>query len=223
MTDKKLMGRPTIEPHLKKNPISPRLPQWLIDWMDDQDEPRSILIERAMCQYYDICAPVHSNELSLTDDLTQLGTIIGNNLLNKGITKFNEWATALINELESKGISLEQIKPYVKKWYLQAQDDLTDEQLDLVDDVKTVRSTDIDNLVDETFDQPISLKVKAILQESLMSLPKYQQMNKVKQKDELIALVKLVAREEKALNQVGVPLVEAQSQAIRTILTSSLI
>jgi len=176
-----------------------------------------------MSEYYQICTPVHRNELSLTDDLAQLGTSIGNNLLNKGITKFNEWATALINELESKDISLEQIKPYVKKWYLQAQDDLTDEQLGLIDDVKTVRATDIDNLVDETFEQPISLKVKAILQESLMSLSKYQQMNKVEQEDELIALVKLVAREEKALHQVGTPPLEAQSQAIRTILTSNLI
>ena len=59
MTDKTRTGRPPIAPHLKKVKINPRIPQWLVDWMGEQDDPQSILIERAMEDFYDICAPVH--------------------------------------------------------------------------------------------------------------------------------------------------------------------
>jgi hypothetical protein len=42
---------------LKKEPISIKLPRWLIDWMDDQEESRPNLIEVAMRREYVIAPP----------------------------------------------------------------------------------------------------------------------------------------------------------------------
>lgn len=43
-------GRPTAPPMLKKEPISVKLPKWLIEWMDGQPESRAVLIEDAICK-----------------------------------------------------------------------------------------------------------------------------------------------------------------------------
>jgi hypothetical protein len=45
--------------HLFKVPAPIRLPRWLKDWLDDQDEPNSALIEQALCDHFEICAPVY--------------------------------------------------------------------------------------------------------------------------------------------------------------------
>ncbi|MFP5444574.1 MAG: hypothetical protein ACLGIY_13445 [Betaproteobacteria bacterium] len=39
---------------LKKEPISIKLPRWLIDWMDTQEESRPKLIEEALRRQYNI-------------------------------------------------------------------------------------------------------------------------------------------------------------------------
>jgi len=44
----------------------------------------------------------------------------------------------------------------------------------------------------------MSFRVQAILQESLMNLPKYQQMDEAELDQEIKALAKLVVREDKA-------------------------
>jgi len=41
-------GRKPSPPELKKEPISLKLPRWLIEWMDKQDESRAVLIEEAL-------------------------------------------------------------------------------------------------------------------------------------------------------------------------------
>jgi len=42
---------------LKKEPISVKLPKWLIEWMDDQPESRAVLIEEAICKRHKIKPP----------------------------------------------------------------------------------------------------------------------------------------------------------------------
>ena len=51
-------GRPEASPLLKKNPISLKLPQWLIDKMNDQEENKAIQIEKALCALNDWKPPV---------------------------------------------------------------------------------------------------------------------------------------------------------------------
>ena len=41
-------GRKPVPKELKKEPISIKLPRWLIDWMDTQEESRPKLIEEAL-------------------------------------------------------------------------------------------------------------------------------------------------------------------------------
>jgi len=50
-------GRKPVAPALKKEPISIKLPKWLIDWMDTQEESRPNLIEEAMRRQYNIWPP----------------------------------------------------------------------------------------------------------------------------------------------------------------------
>lgn len=50
-------GRKAVEPELKKEPISIKLPKWLIAWMDTQKESRPNLIEEAMRRQYNIWPP----------------------------------------------------------------------------------------------------------------------------------------------------------------------
>jgi hypothetical protein len=50
-------GRKPVEPALKKEPIYIKLPKWLLEWMDAQEESRPNLIEDAMRQHYDIRPP----------------------------------------------------------------------------------------------------------------------------------------------------------------------
>ncbi len=49
-------GRKPVTPALKKVPISIKLPKWLIDWMDEQEESRPKLIEEAL-QYMNQLEP----------------------------------------------------------------------------------------------------------------------------------------------------------------------
>jgi hypothetical protein len=46
------MGRPKASPELKKNPICLKLPQWLIDKLNQQTESKAIQIEKALCKFY---------------------------------------------------------------------------------------------------------------------------------------------------------------------------
>lgn len=41
-------GRPTIDPQLLKVPVGYKLPQWLVDWLREQDTPAAQLIEGAL-------------------------------------------------------------------------------------------------------------------------------------------------------------------------------
>ena len=50
-------GRPPAPPMLKKEPISVKLPKWLIEWLDAQPESRAVLIENAICKRYKIKPP----------------------------------------------------------------------------------------------------------------------------------------------------------------------
>jgi len=49
-------GRKPVATALKKVPISIKLPKWLIDWMDEQEESRPKLIEEAL-QYMNRLEP----------------------------------------------------------------------------------------------------------------------------------------------------------------------
>lgn len=50
-------GRKPAPPMLKKEPISLKLPRWLIEWMDDQPESRAVLIEDALKRRHKIKPP----------------------------------------------------------------------------------------------------------------------------------------------------------------------
>lgn len=51
-------GRPPAPPEMKKRMISIRLPEWLIQWMDDQtDTNRAVLIENALQKMHGIEPP----------------------------------------------------------------------------------------------------------------------------------------------------------------------
>ncbi len=50
-------GRKPAPPMLKKEPISLKLPRWLIEWMDDQPESRAVLIEEAMKRRHKLKPP----------------------------------------------------------------------------------------------------------------------------------------------------------------------
>lgn len=50
-------GRKPVAPELKKEPISIKLPKWLIDWMDAQEDSRPNLIEEALRRQHGIRAP----------------------------------------------------------------------------------------------------------------------------------------------------------------------
>ena len=59
---KRKAGRPSMRACLKKLPINVALPKRLIDWLDDQDESRAILIERALLNEYDIRFDTHHDD-----------------------------------------------------------------------------------------------------------------------------------------------------------------
>lgn len=50
-------GRKPAPPMLKKEPISLKLPRWLIEWMVDQPESRAVLIEDALKRRHKIKPP----------------------------------------------------------------------------------------------------------------------------------------------------------------------
>ena len=51
-------GRPPTPPHLTRAQVTIRLPQWVVDWMDEQpDADRTSLIEEAMLKRYKLKAP----------------------------------------------------------------------------------------------------------------------------------------------------------------------
>lgn len=50
-------GRPTIDPQMVKVPVGYKLPQWLVDWIREQDEPASQLIEAALCKVHRLHPP----------------------------------------------------------------------------------------------------------------------------------------------------------------------
>lgn len=50
-------GRPPVDPALRKDPLSVKLPRWLIDWTGDQDTSRAVLIETALVATYKLKPP----------------------------------------------------------------------------------------------------------------------------------------------------------------------
>lgn len=50
-------GRKPVAPELKKEPIYIKLPKWLIEWMDGQEESRPKLIEEALRRQHSIGPP----------------------------------------------------------------------------------------------------------------------------------------------------------------------
>ncbi len=50
-------GRPPVDPALLKVPVGYKLPQWLVDWIREQDEPASQLIEAALCKVHRLRPP----------------------------------------------------------------------------------------------------------------------------------------------------------------------
>ena len=50
-------GRKPSPPELKKEPISVKLPKWLLDWMREQPESRAVLIEEALKRRHKLKAP----------------------------------------------------------------------------------------------------------------------------------------------------------------------
>jgi hypothetical protein len=50
-------GRKPVAPELKKEPIYIKLPKWLIEWMDTQEDSRPVLIEEALRRHYNIYPP----------------------------------------------------------------------------------------------------------------------------------------------------------------------
>lgn len=50
-------GRKPAPPMLKKEPIGLKLPRWLIEWMDDQQESRAVLIEDALKRRHKLKPP----------------------------------------------------------------------------------------------------------------------------------------------------------------------
>lgn len=53
-------GRKPSHPDLKKEPVSIKLPHWLINWMDRQEESRAVLIEFALRYKHKIKPPNRS-------------------------------------------------------------------------------------------------------------------------------------------------------------------
>jgi len=55
---RRLMGRPPLENRqLIKDPISIKLPRWLLDWMAEQPHNRARLIEEAMIKVHRLKPP----------------------------------------------------------------------------------------------------------------------------------------------------------------------
>ena len=50
-------GRPPIDPQMVKVPVGYKLPQWLVDWIREQDEPAAQLIEAALCKAHHLRPP----------------------------------------------------------------------------------------------------------------------------------------------------------------------
>lgn len=50
-------GRPPIDPTLKKVPNTIKLPQWLTDWLGEQDESKAVLIEQALIKAHKLKPP----------------------------------------------------------------------------------------------------------------------------------------------------------------------
>jgi hypothetical protein len=51
------MSRKPSPPELKKEPVSIKLPRWLLNWMQTQPESRAVLIENALQKQHKIKPP----------------------------------------------------------------------------------------------------------------------------------------------------------------------
>lgn len=60
-------GRKPSPPELKKEPISVKLPKWLIEWMDAQPDSRAVLIEEALKRQHKIKPPEQGAKASAED------------------------------------------------------------------------------------------------------------------------------------------------------------
>jgi len=60
------VGQPKKHPLLLKTPRSIKIQEWLWQWLDEQEESRAVLIERALLRQYKLKQPskkeIYSNE-----------------------------------------------------------------------------------------------------------------------------------------------------------------
>jgi len=50
-------GRKPSPPELKKIPVGMKLPRWLVEWMREQPNSQSVLIEDAICKVHKLKRP----------------------------------------------------------------------------------------------------------------------------------------------------------------------
>jgi hypothetical protein len=50
-------GRKPVSPEFKKDPISLKLPRWLLEWLDSKEESRAVLIEEALIEKHGLKPP----------------------------------------------------------------------------------------------------------------------------------------------------------------------
>jgi N12 class adenine-specific DNA methylase len=90
--------------------------------------------------------------------ILELGAKLGALYIAKGVVSFAQYGRAIINHLSKHGVDANQIKPTLKKMYFASMDDVTDNVLDKMDDVKTVRAfelSDLDTKIDVRGDENV--------------------------------------------------------------------
>ena len=79
-------------------------------------------------------------------EILLLGAELGALYVAKGAVKFAQYAKSIVDKLAEYGVKQEEIEPALKEMYLASQAKVTDEQLDQMDDAKTVRKYDLKDL-----------------------------------------------------------------------------
>ena len=73
-----------------------------------------------------------------------LGVKVGSLYVAKGVVKFAQYSKAIIDALAAHGVSPDQIKPYLKQFYVATKQAVDDATFDKMDDDRTVRGFDLD-------------------------------------------------------------------------------
>lgn len=75
-----------------------------------------------------------------------VGAKLGGLYVSKGVVKFAEYASAILDKLESLGIDRTQVEPVLKELYGATQANVDDDTFDQMDDMRTVRKFDLDTI-----------------------------------------------------------------------------